>query len=66
MERQIFIHLLEKSELSQKEFAAKIGFAESRVSEWLRGVRNPKMSNLRKMAEILGFEIITSFEVRKL
>ncbi|SHG27210.1 helix-turn-helix domain-containing protein [Flavobacterium johnsoniae] len=65
MEAKILNSLIQKSGLSQRDFAAKFDLPEQRVSGWLNGVRNIKMSTLKKMAEELGFEIVLSFEVRK-
>lgn len=64
METQILFLLVEKSGLSQRDFANKINLPESRISEWLRGVRNPKISKLKEIAEVFGFEIVLSFELR--
>ncbi|BFM41646.1 hypothetical protein CFS9_02870 [Flavobacterium sp. CFS9] len=66
METEILISLIEKSELSQRQFAAKVNVPETRISEWLKGTRNPKMTSLRNFAEILGFEIVVSYEVNKI
>lgn len=66
MEVQILISLIEKSGLSQRDFAAKFDLPESRISGWINGTRNPKMSTLEKMAAEIGFEIVVTFDLRRL
>jgi len=66
METQILISLIERSGLSQRQFAEKFERSETNISGWVNGTRKPKMSTLIKMAETLGFEIILSFDIKKL
>lgn len=63
METEILKQLIKQSGLSQREFAAKAGKPETRISEWLSGARNPKLSAIIEMANKLNFDI--SFSVKK-
>jgi transcriptional regulator with XRE-family HTH domain len=65
MTNKIIKRLLELSELSQKDFADKINVPPQRVSEWVNGVRNPKISKLNQIASIFGYKISLNFEILK-
>lgn len=53
---------LEKSELTARDLADRIGIHESTVSLWLSGGRTPRMKNLEKMAQALGIEMAELWE----
>lgn len=65
METEILKELIKESGLSQKAFSEKIGYPEPRISEWLKGARNPKMSTLKEIAKIFGLSIETKFIIKK-
>lgn len=46
--------LREEQGWSQFEFAIKAGVTPSTISNWERGVTEPKVSQLRKVAELFG------------
>lgn len=46
----------ERSGLSQRELADKVGVDESTVSLWLSGGRIPRVKNLEKLAQAMGIE----------
>ena len=48
--KQILKDFLSESEITQTEFARKIGVKPSQVSEWLRGKAKPSYDMLRKMS----------------
>lgn len=64
MHKEIFIELLKRTGLNQKEFSARSGIAEPRISEWLTGKRNPKLSVLNELANKFGFEIELSWKIK--
>jgi transcriptional regulator with XRE-family HTH domain len=63
MEIDILKELMKVSGLSQKEFSQKTGIPEPRISEWIQGRRNPKLSTLIDGAHKIGFEV--SWEIKK-
>jgi transcriptional regulator with XRE-family HTH domain len=64
MEIDILKELMRVSELSQKEFSRKTGTPEPRISEWVQGKRNPKLSTLIEVANKIGLQV--SWEIKKL
>lgn len=44
----------EDRNMSQKEFAEKIGVSNSRVSNWEQGINRPDVDLLKKICEILN------------
>jgi len=40
--------------MSQTEFAEKLGFTQSAISQWESGEREPDIATLQKLSEILG------------
>lgn len=40
--------------VTQREFAKKIGTTEITMSRWYKGERTPKISDVEKMAKVLG------------
>lgn len=42
-----------KAELSQREFAARLGVSQASVANWERGVTAPTVANLLAMSQIL-------------
>lgn len=51
-------YALDKSELTQKEFAAAIGKSQSLVSEMLAGTRNATPAVIRQMAKALNCPVV--------
>lgn len=49
--KQILKEFLSENNLTQVEFAFKIGIKQGQVSEWLRGKAKPGYDNLRAMAK---------------
>jgi transcriptional regulator with XRE-family HTH domain len=66
MEQEILKQLLLLSGLSQKEFSEKTNIPEPRISEWMNGVRNPKISKLHEIAEVLGLKIELSSLIKEI
>lgn len=46
--------LREAKGLSQTELAEALGVDQTTVSAWERGVAEPTLSNLRRLADVLG------------
>lgn len=46
--------ILSEKQISQREFAEKIGVSDVSISRYMHGTRSPRMNILRKMAEVLG------------
>lgn len=40
-----------------KDFAKRVGVTECTMSRWMNGSRSPKISDVEKMAKVLGMEI---------
>lgn len=57
--------LLKKSNLSQKEFAEKLGVTEATVSRYLKGDREPNLNTLAQIANIfvVSLEELTGAEL---
>ena len=51
-------YALDKSGLTQKEFASAIGKSQSLVSEMLRGTRNAKPDVIQRMASVLNCPVV--------
>lgn len=64
MEKEILLEIINISGLSQIEFSKKTGIAETRISEWVKGKRNPKLSTLLQALKMLDLEI--KFEIVKI
>jgi transcriptional regulator with XRE-family HTH domain len=64
IEKNILLELIKVSGLSQKEFSLKTGIPEPRISEWIQGKRNPKLSTLIDGASKIGLDV--SWEIKKL
>lgn len=43
--------------MSQSVLAMKIGLSKNTICNYERGHRNPKINNLKKMAEVLGCNV---------
>ena len=52
--KQILKEFLEENNLTQVEFAKRIGVKQGQVSEWLVGKAKPGYDNLRAMALAFG------------
>jgi transcriptional regulator with XRE-family HTH domain len=51
--------------MSQKELAAKVGIADTRISNLERGKGNPTLSTLLLIADALGTSVRELFEHRR-
>ncbi|MDE6868214.1 MAG: helix-turn-helix domain-containing protein [Clostridia bacterium] len=49
--RQILKEFLDENNLSQSDFARRIGVKQGQVSEWLKGKAKPGYDTLRAMAK---------------
>lgn len=63
MEKEILLEIIKRSGFSQKEFANKTNIPETRISEWVRGKRKPKLSTLVEALKMLNLKI--KFEIVK-
>lgn len=45
--------------LTQKELAEKLGVPYQSIGQWERGIRNPKLSSVRRIAEALDKPLVT-------
>lgn len=50
--------ILERRNLTQKDFAKSIGRSEAEVSRWLGGTHNFTLSTLAKISSCLGEDVI--------
>ena len=50
--------ILEKKNMTQKEFARQLGKTETEVSRWLSGTHNLTMATLCKISYVLGEDIV--------
>ena len=57
--KDILEEFLRENQISQTEFARKIGVKQGQVSEWLKGKAKPGYDNLKQMA--LAYEISADF-----
>ncbi len=51
-------YALDKSGLTQKEFAGAIGKSQSLVSEMLKGTRNARPDLIQRMAQVLNCPVV--------
>lgn len=49
--------LLSKANITQVEFAKRLNVTQSLISQWVRGICEPKIEQLPTIAEILGVSI---------
>lgn len=54
----IIKHVLEKTGMSQKEFAEKLYVTPQAVSKWVRGESRPSVDNVERIFEITGINIM--------
>lgn len=52
--KDILKEFLQENQISQTEFARKIGVKQGQVSEWLKGKAKPGYDNLKQMALAFG------------
>ena len=52
--KEILEEFLRENQISQTEFARKIGVKQGQVSEWLKGKAKPGYDNLKQMALAFG------------
>ena len=57
--KDILEEFLRENQLSQTEFARKIGVKQGQVSEWLKGKAKPGYDNLKQMT--LAFEVSADY-----
>lgn len=57
--KDILKDFLAENELSQEQFAQKIGVKQSQISEWLHGKAKPGYDSLKQMA--LAFNISADY-----
>ena len=55
----ILKHFLQTNQLTQTEFALKIGVKQSQVSEWLKGKAKPGYDSLKQM--VIAFDISPNY-----
>ncbi|NCC69885.1 MAG: XRE family transcriptional regulator, partial [Clostridia bacterium] len=55
--REAVPEMLKQRRMSLREFSTRAGLSSSSVSAWLRGAREPKLSNIRKMAQALNCKV---------
>lgn len=53
----MFVDLRKKSGLSQKELADKLHVSQQSISQWEKGLREPSIEMLKKLAEIFNCTI---------
>lgn len=51
--------VLSERQMTQKDFAKKIGRSEAEVSRWLAGRHNFTLSTLARLSTILGVDLIS-------
>lgn len=51
--------ILRKKNMTQKEFAQKMGKTEAEVSRWVGGTHNFTLKTIAKISAVLGEKIIT-------
>ncbi len=52
--RQILAEFLKENELTQSEFARRIGVKHGLVNDWMRGKANPSYVMLKRMAQVFS------------
>ena len=45
--------------MTQTQLAIAVGVINAQISNWERGIRNPKYENLQKIADVLGVDVRT-------
>lgn len=50
--------IVETKNISQVELATKVNASIASVSRWLKGTRDPKISDVEKLVDALGMKII--------
>lgn len=63
MNKQILKDLIEKSSLTQREFAKQAGTTEFQISQWLSGFRNIRDTRLQEIAKSSGYIIKINYEI---
>ena len=61
--KNILKDLIQKSGLSQREFARQNNTTEFQISQWLAGSRNIKLQRLQDIAKKMGFIIKINYEI---
>ena len=56
---EILKHFLQANQLTQTEFAMKIGLKQSQVSEWLKGKAKPGYDSLKQM--VIAYELSPNY-----
>jgi transcriptional regulator with XRE-family HTH domain len=56
---EILKHFLQANQLTQTEFAMKIGVKQSQVSEWLKGKAKPGYDSLKQM--VIAYELSPNY-----
>jgi transcriptional regulator with XRE-family HTH domain len=59
-------YYLEKSGLTKKEVAQKIGVSQSTVTDWSKLRAYPRMDRIEKLAEVFGTEMSDLVEIRNI
>lgn len=54
---QLIRQFLEQQNLTQEDFAERVGVSQGVVSHWLSGKKRPSLDNLLAMAEVTGHPI---------
>ena len=57
--REILQNFLKENQLTQTNFANRVGIKQSQVSEWLKGKAKPSYDLLKQIA--VGFEISADY-----
>lgn len=59
-------YLLDKKNMTQKEFSERTGISQSTISDWKRKKTNPSAEKILKICEVLGvtpYELLSEGEV---
>jgi transcriptional regulator with XRE-family HTH domain len=51
------VHYIEKSHLTQKEVAKKIGVTESSITDWVTKRHYPRLDKIQLLAEVFGIKM---------
>ncbi|MBQ3834971.1 MAG: helix-turn-helix transcriptional regulator [Elusimicrobia bacterium] len=49
--------IMKEKKITQQELADKIGVYQTMVSHWLRGIKNPTLTSLKKIADALEISV---------
>lgn len=60
--REWLIELRNGNGMTQKELAAQVGISRSHYAEIETGVKNPGGMTAKKIADVLGFDMVLFFE----